>query len=238
MPTPHIEAVDGDIAKIVIMPGDPKRCEYIAKKFLKGARLINKLRGATAYTGYFKNVRVTLFPSGMGIPSMGIYSNELFDLYNVDIIIRIGTAGSYSEDLKVYDLFLVDSAYSNTNYDEEVLGENINIINSSLELNTIIDKTSKELGLDLKRGRAFTTDAFYSNSKTTTAFALKNACSVVEMESFALFLNAKKYHKRATSILTITDEIYSGNQISAKEREIRLNSMINLVLESIIKIEK
>lgn len=238
MPTPHIEAIDGDIAKIVIMPGDPKRCEYIAKKFLKGARLINKLRGATAYTGYFKNARVTVFPSGMGIPSMGIYSHELFDLYNVDIVIRIGTAGSYKEDLKVYDLFLADSAYSNTNYDEEVLGENINVINSSLELNTIIDKTSKELGLDLKRGRVFTTDAFYSNPKTTMDYALKNDCSIVEMESFALFLNAKKYHKRATSILTITDEIYSGKQMTAKEREIRLNAMINLVLESIIKIEK
>lgn len=238
MPTPHIEALEEDIAKIVIMPGDPKRCEYIAKNFLKGTRLINKLRGATAYTGYFKNTRITVFPSGMGIPSMGIYSHELFDLYNVDTIIRIGTTGSYDENLKIYDLFLVDSAYSNTNYDEEVLGENINIINSSLELNTIIDRTSKELGLNLRRGRAFTTDAFYSNSKTTMNLALENGCSVVEMESFALFLNAKKYHKRAASILTVTDEIYSGKQMPAKEREIRLNSMINLVLESIIKIKK
>lgn len=238
MPTPHIESMETDIADIVVMPGDPKRCEYIAKTFLKGSRLINNIRGATAYTGYYKNVRITLFPSGMGIPSMGIYSHELFDLYNVDTIIRIGTTGSYNESLKVYDLFLADSAYSNTNYDEEVIGENINIINSSLELNTIIDKTASELGLNLKRGRAFTTDAFYGIPKTTVDLALENGCDVVEMESYALFLNAKKYHKRATSILTVTDEIYSGNSMPAKEREIRLNKMINLVLESIIKLKK
>ena len=156
----------------------------------------------------------------------------------VDVIIRIGTAGSYQEDLKVYDLFLVDSVYSNTNFDEEVLGENINIINSSLELNTVIDETSKELGIDIKRGRAFTTDAFYGNPKTTIDLALENNCDVVEMETYALLLNAKKHHKRATTILTITDEIYSGNMMPPKEREMRLNSMIKLVLESIIKIEK
>ena len=238
MPTPHIESVEGDIAKIVIMPGDPKRCEYIATKFLKGARLINTVRGATAYTGYYKNTRVTVFPSGMGIPSMGIYSHELFDIYNVDVIIRIGTAGSYNENLKVYDLFLADSSYSNTNYDQELMGENINIVNSSLELNTIINNTAIELGFDLKRGRVFTTDAFYSNPKNAMDLALENGCDIVEMESYALFLNAKNFHKRATSILTITDEIYSGKQMSSKEREIRLNAMINLVLESIIKIEK
>jgi len=238
MSTPHIEALEGDIAKIVIMPGDPKRCEYIAQTYLKGAHLINKLRSATAYTGYYKNTRVTVFPSGMGIPSMGIYSHELFNVYNVDIIIRIGTAGSYNEGLKVHDLFLVDSAYSNTNYDEEVLGENINIINSSLELNTIINETADELGLEVKRGRAFTTDAFYGNEKTTMDLALQNNCEVVEMETYALLLNAKKHHKRATTILTITDEIYSNNQMPAKEREMRLNSMIKLVLESVIKMEK
>lgn len=238
MPTPHIESVDGDIAKIVVMPGDPKRCEFIAKKYLRGARLVNNLRSANAYTGYYKNTRVTIFPSGMGIPSMGIYSHELFNEYNVDVIIRIGTAGSYKKDLKVYDLFLVDSVYSNTNYDEEVLGENINIINSSLELNTIINETANELGLNIKRGRAFTTDAFYGNPKTTIDLALKNNCDVVEMETYALLLNAKNNHKRATTILTITDEIYSDNKMPAKEREMRLNSMIKLVLESVIKIEK
>ncbi len=236
MPTPHIESVNGDIAKIVIMPGDPKRCEYIAKNFLKGARLVNKVRYATAYTGYYKNTRVTVFPSGMGIPSMGIYSHELFDVYDVDVIIRIGTTGSYNEDLKLRDVFLADSVYSNTNYDEELTGKNINIINSSLELNTIIAETATELGIDLKRGRAFTTDAFYGKPQNTVDLAIMNDCDVVEMESFALFLNAKEYHKRATSVLTVTDEIFSEKKLSSNEREMRLNSMIKLVLESIIKL--
>lgn len=238
MPTPHINALEDDIADIVLMPGDPKRSEFIANNFLIGSRLVNTLRGATAYTGYYKNVRITIFPSGMGNPSMGIYSHELFDNYGVEIIVRVGTAGSYDKTLKLHDLFLATSAYSNTIFDEESLNKSINNLNTSIELNTIIKETSSSLGIDLKSGRVHTTDAFYSVDKNAQEEAVKNNCLAVEMETFALLVNAKKFHKRATSILTITDELYSGAKMSGLEREIKLNSMITLVLESIIKLKK
>jgi len=238
MPTPHIEAIEEDIAKIVLMPGDPKRCEYIATNFLVGSRLVNSLRGATAYTGYYKDVRVTVFPSGMGIPSMGIYSHELFNNYNVDIIVRVGTAGAYDKSLKIYDILLATSAYSNTIFDEESLSKSINTINSSMELNTVIKQTASNLGLEIQTGRVHTVDAFYSFDDSAKNNAIKNECVAVEMEAFALLLNAKKYHKRATVIVTISDETYSDRELSAKEREVKLNSMITLTLESIIKFKK
>lgn len=237
MATPHIESHKDDIAKLILMPGDPKRAEFIANNFLVGARLVNSLRGATAYTGYYKNVRVTIFPSGMGMPSIGIYSHELFKEYDVDIILRIGTAGSYEESLKVGNLFLADSAYSKTTFDEQSLNESIDYINSNLELNNIITETSSRLGLNINSGRVHTTDAFYSSDTVSSREAIKNGCRAVEMESFALFLNAREYHKKAAAIFTITDEIYSGNQMPAKDREIRLNSMITLALESITKLQ-
>ena len=237
MPTPHIDALEEDIAPLVLMPGDPKRSEFIANNFLVGARLVNTLRGATAYTGYYKNKRITIFPSGMGIPSMGIYSHELFNNYNVDVIIRVGTAGAYDKSLKLYDLLLATTSYSNTIFDEETLNKSMTVINSSIELNTIINETAEELAIELKSGRVHTTDAFYGMGDISQKDALKNECLAVEMETFALLLNAKKYHKRATSILTVTDEIYSGNKMTGKEREIRLNSMITLALESIIKLK-
>lgn len=238
MPTPHIDALEEDIAKFVLMPGDPKRCEFIANNFLQGARLVNSLRGATAYTGYYKNTRITVFPSGMGIPSMGIYSHELFDQYGVEVIIRVGTAGAYSRNLKLYDVLLATSTYSSTMFDEESLNKSFDIMNSTMELNTIINETAVELGLDLKNGRIHTTDAFYGVDDNNKNDAIKNECVAVEMETFALILNAKKYHKKATAILTITDELYSNEKMSGKDREIKLNSMITLALESIIKFEK
>ena len=212
MPTPHINALEEDIAPIVLMPGDPKRSEFIAKNFLVAPRLVNTLRGATAYTGYYKNVRVTIFPSGMGIPSMGIYSHELFDNYGVDL--------------------------SNTIFDEETLNKSMDNINSSIDINTKIMESAVSLGIDLKSGRVHTSDAFYGVDKSAQNNAIKNECIAVDMETFALLLNAKKFHKRATSVLTISDELYSDKKMSGKEREVKLNSMITLVLESIIKLRK
>ncbi len=237
MPTPHIESHREDIAKIVIMPGDPKRSEFIANNFLVAPRLVNTLRGMTAYTGYYKGERVTIFPSGMGMPSMGIYSHELFKEYDVEVIIRVGTAGSYDENLKVYDVFLAESAYSKTSFDEASLNESIDAINSNIELNTLIKETAKKLGINLTSGRIHTTDSFYSADSVLVREAIKNNCKAVEMEAFALFLNAREHHKKATTILTITDEVYSNNQMTGKEREIRLNSMITLALETIIKLK-
>jgi purine-nucleoside phosphorylase len=234
MSTPHIEASKEEISKYVLMPGDPKRCEYIAKNFLTDARLINDVRGNTAYTGNYKGKMVTIFPSGMGIASMGIYSYELFYDYDVDVIIRVGTAGSYEEDLKVYDILLVESAFSETNYDEEAINRNVNIVNASVELNSKIIDSSIRLGIDIKTGRIHTTEAFYKANDNIDKYYYQYNCLAVEMESFALFLNARRFNKKATSLLTISDELLSKKSISSEERELKLNKMITLALESII----
>ena len=163
--TVHIEAEKGQIAKRVLMPGDPNRAKYIANKYLKDPKLVNTLRGELAYTGTYKDVEVTIFSSGMGIGSMGIYSYELFNDYDVDSIIRIGTAGSYSEELKVYDLLVVDSCYSKTYFDEEAGREDIEIINSSGDLNGIIMQTAALKRINAKLGRVHTTEAFYTEIK-------------------------------------------------------------------------
>ncbi len=236
MPTPHIEADKEEISKLVLMPGDPKRCEYIAKKFLSDSKLVNDVRGNTAYTGVYKGKMITVFPSGMGIASMGIYSYELFNDYDVDVIIRVGTAGSYDEELKLYDLLLVESAFSETNYDEEAINRNVNVVNASVELNSKIIDTSNRLGIDLRTGRIHTTEAFYKANDNIDKYFYQYNCLAVEMESFALFLNARRFNKKATALLTISDELMSKRQMSSEERELKLNKMITLALESIISL--
>ena len=232
MPTVHIESKEEDIAKRVLMPGDPNRAHYIAMKFLKDARLVNKVRGELAYTGTYKDVPVTIFSSGMGIGSMGIYSYELFNDYNVEEIIRIGTAGSYTTDLNLYDVLLVDSVFSKTYFDEEAGHENIEIINSSFELNSKIMNTALVKGIKLKQGRVHTTEAFYTESNDYSKYT-KEGCLAVEMETYALLFNAKKFMKKATALLTISDNLITKEQIDSKER--KLDEMIILALESIIK---
>ena len=236
MSTPHIESKSNEISKYVLMPGDPERVKYIAENFLTDIKLVNTVRGEIAYTGKYKGREITVFSSGMGIPSMGIYSHELFDKYDVDVIIRIGTAGSYTEDLKLKSIFLAESAYSDTCYDEETLNKSMNIVNSSFELNSVIIKTAEELGIDLKLGRVHTTEAFYTaldDKKYTEDYD----CKCVEMETFSLLVNAKKFHKQATSLLTISDMKTSNESLSREDRVRRLNTMINLALESIIKLQ-
>ncbi len=235
MSTTHIEANKEDISKKVLMPGDPNRVKYIALNYLTNPRLVNQLRGELAYTGTYKDNEVTIFSSGMGIPSMGIYSYELFNDYDVDIIIRIGTAGSYVEELKPYDLLLATSSYSTTTFDEESGIDNINVLNSSFEINSVIENTSHIRKIPIKTGRVHTTEAFYNDSKPVSE-ATNNECVAVEMETYALLFNAKKFHKQATALLTISDNLVTGEKMTPEEREKRLDEMITLALESIIKI--
>ncbi len=235
--TPHIEAEIGDIAKYVLMPGDPNRATYIANKYLEEARLVNKVRGELAYTGKYKGVEVTVFSSGMGIGSMGIYSHELFDVYDVNAIIRIGTAGAYKEELKPYTIIIADSSYSDTNFDLESGSEDIEIINSSFELNNIINMTANIRRIDVITGRVYTTDAFYTDRRNYDYF-IEKGCIATEMETYALLYNAKKFHKMASSILTISDNLITHEEMSSEERERRLDDMIVLALDSIIKLEK
>lgn len=232
--TPHIEALKEQIAKRVLMPGDPNRAKYIAEKYLTEPKLVNQLRGELAYTGTYKGIEVTIFSSGMGIGSMGIYSYELFNDYDVDYIIRIGTAGAYVEDLKPYALIVADSSFSKTYFDEEAGYQDIEVINSSFELNSKIIDTAALKGINVMQGRVHTTDSFYTDNKDYTRF-VKEGCKVVDMETYALLYNAKKFKKQATTILTVSNNLVTGEEIDAKAREQRLDEMIFLALESIIK---
>lgn len=233
--TPHIESKLEDIASTVIMPGDPKRATYIANKFLTDAKLVNEVRGELAYTGYYKGKKVTVFSSGMGNPSMGIYSHELFDKYNVENIIRVGSAGSYVADLNVKDLFLVETSYSKSYYMKEVLNLDDDEIKSSEYLNKIIKETAKELDLKIKPGKAYSSDVFYSDMDYKE-FIEKTNCECVEMETFSLYTNAKKLNKNASCILSISDSFVTKQELSSEERTTGFDNMITLVLESILKI--
>lgn len=234
MATVHIEANKEDIAPRVLMPGDPNRAKYIAEKYLTDVKLVNQVRGELAFTGKYKNVPVTIFSSGMGIGSMGIYSYELFNNYDVGNIIRIGTAGAYVEELKIYDVLLADSAYSRTSFDEEAGNENLDVINSSYDLNAKILDTAAIKGIEVKQGRLHTTEAFYSNNKDFSKF-VEMGCKAVEMEAYALFYNAKKAMKKATALITISDSFVTHELIDSSARETKLDEMILLALESIIK---
>lgn len=236
MATVHIESNKEDIANIVLMPGDPKRSEYIAKKFLKDYKLVNSVRGMTAYTGYYKDRLVTVFPSGMGNPSMGIYSYELFNDYDVDNIIRIGSCGGYSENLKLKDVILVTGSYSESSYAKELDGTKSKTINSSDNLNLIIESTAKNNNINVVKGNIFCSDAFYELEYDYKDRSKKLDVLGIEMETFALFNNARKFGKNATALLTVSDLFFSDEKLSSLDREKNLNDMIILALESCLKL--
>ena len=231
----HIESKLEDISSVVLMPGDPKRCEYIARKFLANSKIVNNVRGMTAYTGFYKSKKITVFPSGMGCPSMGIYSYELFKEYNVDTIIRIGTMGGYT-DLKLKDIVLVDNSITNSNYGKYLCNyPNINI-NGDMELNNIIVNASKELGLNIYNGNIYSSDVFYEQNNDFKDKVAKYNVLGVEMESFALFTNAKLLNKKAATLLMVSDSFIYPDKLSSLEREQGLDNLITLALETSLKL--
>lgn len=230
----HIESKKEDIADVVLMPGDPKRCEYVAKKFLANAKLINNVRGMTAYTGYYKSKKITVFPSGMGIPSMGIYSYELFKEYNVNNIIRIGTMGAYT-DLKLKDIVLVTNSITNSNYGRFLCNYNNFNIEANNELNNIIEGTANNLNIKINKGNIYSSDVFYEQNNDFKDKVSKYSVLGVEMESYALFMNAKLLGKRASTILMVSDSFLFTEQLSSLDREQGLDNMITLALESCLK---
>ena len=232
----HIESKKDDIASVVLMPGDPKRCEYIAGKFLSNCRLINDVRGMTAYTGYYKNRRITLFPSGMGIPSMGIYSYELFKEYDVKYIIRIGTMGAYT-NLKLKDIVLVQNSVTNSNYGLYAAGYNNNVIKSSDELNSIIANSASSNNIPVCNGNIYSSDVFYEKENNFREIASKYNVLGVEMESYALFVNANIFNRKASTLLMVSDSFLSSDKLSQEEREKGLDNLIILALESCLKLE-
>ena len=237
MPTVHIESKRDEISNIVLMPGDPNRSEYIAKKYLKDYKLVNSVRGMKAYTGYYKDKLITVFPSGMGNPSMGIYSYELYKDYGVDCIVRIGSCGGYSERLKLKDVILVSGSYSESNYAYQMNGYKDKLIESDNTVNNIIESTAKTLDKRIVKGNIYCCDAFYEMEYDYKDRVKKLDVLGIEMESFALFSNAKKFNKKAACLLTVSDLFFSDEKLSSLEREKELNDMIVLALESCLKLQ-
>lgn len=230
--TPHIEAKIDDIAPTVIMPGDPLRAKLIAETYLTDAKLVNSVRGMFAYTGKYKNKEVTVMASGMGMPSMGIYSYELYKYYNVENIIRVGTCGAYTENLKLKDVILVESSYSETTYDELVTGVNSPILNSSSDLNNKIKKAAKNIDINVISGRTHCSEAFYKNIGSIDKYFYEYNCIGVEMEAYALFQNANIHNKKAACILTVSDSLITGEATTSEERQNSFLKMIELALET------
>ena len=236
MATIHIESKKEDIAKVVLMPGDPKRSEYIAKNFLKDYKLVNSVRGMMAYTGYYKDRLVTIFPSGMGCPSMGIYSYELYKEYDVDTIIRIGSCGGYDESLKLNDVILVTGSYSESDYARELDDSCDKLVKSNDSLNNIIESTAKKNSKIIIKGNIYCVDAFYEKEYDYKKRSRDMNVLGIEMETFALFNNARKFNKKATALLTVSDLFFSDDKLTSLEREKELNNMIVLALDSSLKL--
>ncbi|MGL4342995.1 MAG: purine-nucleoside phosphorylase [Metamycoplasmataceae bacterium] len=228
--TPHINAKKEDIAKIVLMPGDPLRAKFIADNYLKNVKLVNEVRNMLMFTGEYNGKKVTIAGGGMGCPSIGIYSYELFKFYDVDSIIRIGSAGSYTKELNLYDLVLATEAYSdNSSFSELVLGEKNNTSLPSNELNEKIIKIANEKQKKLHIGRIHSSDVFYSSRSFEETLKITKSIAV-EMESYALFINAKKLNKKAACILTISDSLVTHEATSAEERQNSFKEMVELAL--------
>ena len=236
MATPHIESKKDDIAKVVLMPGDPLRAKFIAENFLENPRLVNSVRNMLAYTGTYKGKEVTVFASGMGMPSIGIYSYELFKEYDVDTIIRVGSAGAYTKDLNLYDVLLVEGAYSESSFAKTQGGELNNILYSDTNTNDVISNKANNLGITLHKGIVHSSDVFYKENDNFLEIAEKYNCLAVEMETFALFHNARVTGKKATAIVTISDNLVTHEKTTSEERQNSFVTMIKLALESAIEL--
>ncbi len=237
--TPHNEAKKGDIANIVIMPGDPLRAKYIAENFLDDYSLVNSVRGMYAYTGTYKGKRITVMASGMGMPSMGIYSYELYKFYDVEAIIRIGSCGAYSKDLNLFDIVLSENCFTEGNYALTMNNEDCHMVSSNSDINNIIKETAKENNVNLYVGNTVCTDCFdiYMTDVNQFLDRIPENFSPIsaEMEAFALFYTAKLLNKKASCIMSVVDSKYIDKVATPEERQTGLNNMIKLALDSSLK---
>lgn len=229
--TPHISAKKEDIAKTVLMPGDPLRAKFIADTFLTDVKQVNKVRNMFMYTGKYNGKEITIAGSGMGQPSIGIYSYELFKFYDVENIIRIGSAGAYTTDLKLYDVVLAETAYTDSKaFSEIVLGEGTHVVEPSKELNSKIEEAASKLDITLHKGRIHSSDVFYASRPLEETIKVTEAMCV-EMESAALFINAKKLGKNAACLLTVSDHLITHEATTVEERQNAFTSMMKVALE-------
>lgn len=232
MLTPHNNALKGDIATTVLMPGDPLRAKYIADTFLENIKQFNDVRNMLGYTGTYKGRKISVMGSGMGMPSIGIYSYELYKFYDVERIIRIGSAGAYAPELKLYDTLLVTEAWSESNFAKSQNGQQSHIMKSTKDLDKQILKISKKLSIPIVSGRVHSSDVFYRETTDSHHDIYhKHGCLAVEMESFALFHNAKVLGKKAACLLTISDSLVTHEITTADERQSAFTNMMKIALE-------
>lgn len=230
-PTPHINSTPEKIAKTVLMPGDPKRSELVARKFLSGAELFNDVRGVSGYTGLWKGERVSVMASGMGMPSIGIYSYELYNFFDVDSIIRIGSAGSMKEDVNVRDIVLGMGACTDSAYGRQFGfdGSFAPICDYAL-LSSAVDIAAQK-NIRAHVGNLLSSDVYYGDDPERNIAWRKMGVLAVEMEAAALYMNAARASKRALAICTVSDSLITGEALSAAERETSLVQMIELALD-------
>lgn len=235
MPTPHNSAEKGEIAKTVLMPGDPLRAEFIAKAYLENPICYNKVRGMLGFTGKYKGVEVSVQGSGMGIPSIGIYSHELFNEYGVDNIIRVGTAGGIADAVDLRDVVIAMGACTNSNYVEQFDLPGTYAPTASYTLLSRAVKSAENHGCTYHVGNILSSDTFYDDSNSLTAWQKMNVLAV-EMESAALYMNAARAGKNALCILTVSDCPLKGLSTTAEERQTSFTDMMEIALETAISI--
>ena len=244
MPTPHNNAQNGDFAKTVLMPGDPLRAKFIAETFLENPQLVNNVRGVQGYTGTYKGVRVSVMASGMGIPSIAIYSNELYTQYGVENIIRVGSAGSIQKDVKLYDLVIGQGACTDSNFAAQFHLPGTFAPIASWELLREAVKAAEENGARYHVGNLNSSDVFYGDhvgvpEGLDSVYGLqKMGVLALEMEAAALYMNAARYGKRALAICTISDSIVTGEETTSEERQTAFTTMMRVALDVAAAMER
>lgn len=244
-PTPHINAVPEDFAKTVLMPGDPLRAKFIAENYLEDAKLVNNVRGVNGYTGTYDGVRVSVMGSGMGMPSIGIYSYELFNFFGVESIIRVGSAGGISEKVDINSIVAAIGACTESNFASNFGLPGTFAPTADFELLSACVETGKELGIDVKVGNLLSADVFYGDEAYETGSGLTNierrakmGVLAEEMEAAALYMNAARAGKKALCVCTVSDNLLTNEHLTSEERQTSFDEMIKLVLKTVAKTDK
>ena len=231
MGTPHNSASPGDIAKTVLLPGDPLRAKYIAETYMQDVVCFNSVRNMLGFTGTYEGKRISVMGSGMGMPSMGIYSYELYDMYGVENIIRIGSIGGISDDVKIRDIIIAQGSSTNSNYASQykLPGTYAPIADFGLLRRAV--ETAEREGIKVVVGNVLSSDTFYTDSSSDNDLWKKMNILGVEMESAALYMNAARLGKKALAIFTVSDHLYTGESLSAIDRQESFNDMMKIALE-------
>ena len=232
--TAHNHAKLGDIAKTVLMPGDPLRAKFVAETFLEDVKCFNTVRGMLGFTGTYKGKEISIMAHGMGIPSIGIYSYELYNFYGVENIVRFGTAGAFKAEMNLFDVLLVEHAYSKSTYAKAAFGYTEDVMDPSPELNEILAATAEKLGKKIWKGYVHSSDNFYSDFSIDREPAPYDLLAA-EMESFGLFANARHLGKKAACILTISDSIVNHLETTPEQRQTGFVEMMEVALNAAIE---